>query len=78
MTQGTSKTLPYISTLFAATVLVALPACKTTRYNVATTAPTYAADANIKIKPNKTDNGEIFIDVELLTPPKRIGKANAG
>lgn len=58
--------------------MLCLPGCKTTRYTVAAGAPTYAADANIKIKPNKTGNGEIFIEVEHLAPPKRIGKANAG
>ena len=61
-----------------ATALLVAPACKTTRYTVAAGAPTYAADANIKIKPNKTGNGEIFINVEHLAPPKRIGKSNAG
>lgn len=58
--------------------LTALPACKTVTYNVASGPPTYASDANIKVKPNKTGNGEITVVMNHLAPPKRIDKANAG
>ena len=67
-----------LSSLFFAVTLLALPACKTTSYNVASVPPTYASDASIKIKPNKTGVGQITVTMDHLAPPKRIDKANAG
>jgi hypothetical protein len=67
-----------LSALTICAALLVLPACKTTSYTVASGPPTYAADANIKVKPNKTGVGQITITVTHLAPPKRIDKANAG
>lgn len=64
-----------------ATVLALSPlaaGCKTVNARVAASAPTYAADASIRLKPNKTGNGELVIEVEHLAPPKRIDKSYAG
>lgn len=63
-------------TLLSAALL--LPACKTTTANVAAAGPTYAADAGIKVKPNKTGIGAITLTIEHLAPPKRIDKSYAG
>ena len=67
-----------LSSLTLLTAVLVLPACKTVSYNVAANAPTYAADAQIKVKPNKTGVGDITIVVDHLAPPKRIDKGNLG
>lgn len=67
-----------LSTLTLLTAALLMPACSTVKYNVAAGAPTYAADAQIKVKPNKTGVGDITIVVEHLAPPKRIDKSNIG
>ena len=69
------NTKPLLALLIA---LVALPACKTVNHKVASNGPAYAAFADIKVKPNKTGNGDITLVMEHLAPPQRIDKANAG
>ncbi len=67
-----------LTTLTLLSAALILPACKTVNYNVAAAAPTYAADAQIKVKPNKTGVGDITLVIEHLAPPKRIDKGNIG
>ena len=59
-------------------LLITASGCKTLNERVAAGAPTYAADASIKLSPNKTGNGELLLEVEHLAPPKRIDASNAG
>jgi anti-sigma-K factor RskA len=66
------------SRITLAAALLATPACKTVNYRVAAGAPTYAADAQIQVKPNKTGNGDVTVKMVHLAPPKRIDKALAG
>lgn len=42
------------------------------RYKVDAEAPTFAAQAKIKIKLNKTDNRDLSVVVDHLAPPSRI------
>ncbi len=42
------------------------------RYKLDAEAPTYAAQAKIRVKVNKTENREVDVVVEHLAPPQRI------
>ncbi|MCX4239230.1 hypothetical protein OEB96_01295 [Paraliomyxa miuraensis] len=51
--------------------LFAMPAC-VSRYEVDTTSPAYAADAQISVRVTKTGIRELRIEIENLAPPARI------
>jgi hypothetical protein len=42
------------------------------RYKLDANAPTYAAQAKIRVKVNKTENREVDITIEHLAPPTRL------
>jgi hypothetical protein len=68
------------SCLFAslcAVLLVASPGCAS-RYKVDAEAPTYAAQAKIAVKVNKTGVRTLRLEMIHLAPPKKIDMANKG
>lgn len=64
--------------LLALGLLVPASGCKTTRVKGDLTAPTYAAQGRLTLKPNKTGNGQLDLDLTHLAPPSRIEGATAG
>jgi hypothetical protein len=60
--------------VLAAAAVLALPlssACAS-RYKLDANAPTYAAQAKIRVEVNKTDNREVDLTLLHLAPPSRI------
>lgn len=55
--------------------LVFLPACNKAKYQYETTAPAYAGKAEVRMKADKTGNGEMTLAFEHLAPPKKIDSA---
>lgn len=68
------------SCLFAplcAALLVISPGCAA-RYKVDAEAPTYAAQAKLSVKVNKTGVRTLRVEMIHLAPPKKIDPANIG
>ena len=57
--------------ILAAALVVGVAGCAS-RYKLDAEAPTYAAQAKIRVKVNKTENREVDVVVEHLAPPQRI------
>lgn len=54
---------------------LAVPGCAS-RYKADANSPTYAAQAKISVKLNKTGNREVKIQINHLAPPQKIDPAN--
>ena len=54
---------------------LAAPGCAS-RYKADANSPTYAAQAKISVKLNKTGNREVKIEINHLAPPQKIDPAN--
>lgn len=63
--------------LVALAILGGLSGCAS-RYKVDASAPTYAAQAKIKVKVNKTENQEMTLVIDHLAPPSRIDPSYKG
>lgn len=72
MSNLTNRITPSRSLLVAvAAGLLTVSGCAS-RYKLDAEAPTYAAEAKIKVKVNKTDNREVRVVVDHLAPPKAL------
>jgi hypothetical protein len=56
----------------AAALALLLPAACASRYKLDASAPTYAAQAKIRVKVNKTENREVDVTLLHLAPPAKI------
>ena len=71
------RPIPGLLASLCGLALLASPGCAS-RYKVDAEAPTYAAQAKLSVKVNKTGVRSFRVEMIHLAPPKRIDPANEG